>query len=78
MSAAKAFFIAGTIPFAFLGLAHLTLTLRLRARIGHRRPAASEHHRRLTYTLIALRFWFLPAAATAAIGLACFVAVAFS
>jgi hypothetical protein len=30
----------------------------------------------ITYTLIAVRFWFLPAAATASVGLTCFVIAA--
>ena len=141
MSVAEGFFVAGTIPFALLGVIHLACTLR---DLRHPRyfkpidedlipalkdtgvavlapaPGAQTMWRAwlganltlalgllvlalllllvaghdyalvsgipaiqppsiaiaLTYVLIAVRFWFLPAAAAASVGLTCFVIAA--
>jgi hypothetical protein len=141
MSVAEGFFIAGTIPFALLGLVHLVLTLRdLRdpkyfkpideglipalkdTGVAVMAPVYGAHTMwrawlganlthglgllvfallllvvavhdyglvsyipaiqplsiavALTYMVIAVRFWFLPAVAAASVGLTCFVIAA--
>jgi hypothetical protein len=141
MSAAEAFFLAGTVPFALLGSIHLALILRDLRRPTYFKPSDDALIARLqavgvalmapapgaqsmwrawlganlthglglllfavlllavalhdyalvsdigairplsiavalAYAVIGLRFWFLPAAAAAGVGLACFVAAA--
>ena len=141
MRMAEGLFVAGTVPFALLGSAHLALTLRDLRRPTYfkptdetliqaleatgvagiaTRPGAQTMWRAwlganlshglgllvfallllsvavhdfalvsdiavvrllsvavpLAYVLVALRFWFLPAAIAASVGLACFVAAA--
>ena len=141
MRMAEGLFLAGTVPFAFLGSAHLALTLRDLRRPTYFKPTdetliqaleatgvagiatgpgaqtmwrawlgANLSHRLgllvfallllsvavhdfalvsdiagvrllslavpLAYLLVALRFWFLPAALVAGVGLACLVAAA--